>query len=148
VQNGLGEPGPLLVSLGQFADRAVEHVLDAGGAHRVVQRRAPLRSLQLAEAGHEVQVLGNQHVGVERIVFREVADAAFGLPPGCRKRGPVEKDLPAVGLVVLRNHPHRGGFPGPVGSEETDDLSAVHGKAHAVHRGHFSEALGNALQSQ
>ena len=60
---------------------------------------------------HELQVLGDIHLLVEGVIFRQVADTRGG------------GDGTGVGRPETDEDLHEGGFAGTVGSQQTNDLA-------------------------
>jgi hypothetical protein len=148
VQNRGREADALAEALGQLADRAVEHGLEARGRDRVVDRRLARRARQLSQPSHEVQVFRDQHLRVERVVLGEVPKAALGIAASLLERHAVEPNGPGVGLEELGDHPHGGGLPGAVRPEEADHLPAIHLEGQLVHGRDAAEPFGHPVEGE
>src|SRR5581483_9252750 len=128
----------------RITERPVIDALDARRRDRVVEGAARRRTPQPAQLGDEAEIVADEHVGVERVVLGEIPDAALRLAPRLGERHAVEADLARVRLVVLRDHPHRGGLARAVGPEEPHHLAAVHLERRVVHGGDAVESLGDS----
>ena len=110
-----------------------------------VRRSAPA---DVPQAGHVVQPLGDQHLGVEGIVLGEVADPPLGFASAVGQRHAVEADGAGVRLEVLGDHPHRGGLAGPVGAQEAHHLSAIHPEGDLIYGGDAVKPLGDSFERE
>ena len=146
VQDGRGEPGPLPKALGQLADRPMKDRFEPGGRDRFIHRAAALIGVEVTQPADEVEILGGQHLAVERVVLGQVADPSLGFTACVAKESPVQPDGAGIGLVVLGNHPHGGGFASPIGAEEPYHLTAVDLTGDGIHRHDAVEALGNPVE--
>ena len=148
VENRRGKAHALAEPLRELADGPVEDGLEPRRGHRFVDRALARRAVEVAKAAHEVQVLRDQHFGVERVVFREVADPSLGLASSLFERNAVEPDGAGVGLDELGDHAHGGGFPRAVRPKESDHLTAIHLKGHLLHGFDAAEALRNPIENE
>ena len=148
MEDRLRQAHALPVALGQLADRPVVHALDARRSHGRVEPLLPHGTRELAQVGDEGEVVGDEHVTVQRVVLGEVADAAFRLARGVGHGDAVQADGPGVRLDVLGDHAHRGGLAGAVGAEEAHHLAAVDREGRLVHRDDAVKPFGNALEAQ
>ena len=148
VQDRLRQADPLAVSLRELSDGPVVDVRDPGPRDGILERALALGAGEPAQVGDEIEIVGDQHVAVERVVLGEVADALFGRAPQLGHGLPVEEHLPAVGLEILRDHAHRRGLARAVGAEKAHHLAAVDGERHTVHSGDISESLGDVRQRE
>ena len=94
----------------------------------------------------KVEPLRHQHLGVERIVLRQVADPALGLAPPVGEGHAVQLDGAGVGLEVLSDHPHGGGLAGPVGAQKSHHLPAIHPEGDFVNGGEAVEPFGDSVE--
>ena len=132
----------------KLADGTVEHRLQSGSRHRLIHRASPLGGRQLTESPHKIEVLRNQHFDVERIVFGEIAEPAFGLASGIIQVDAVEPDGPGVRLDELGDHAHGGGLAGAIGPEEAYHLAAIHLEGDLIDGGDTAESLGNPVEGK
>ena len=148
MENGGGEPDPLAKALGELPDGAMVDLLDSRRGDRLVQAAPESRPPHRPQAAHEVQVFGDQHLVVQRVVLRQVSDPLLGRPPGLGQGRAIQPDGPGIGLEVLGDHAHGGGLPGAVGPEKADHLPAIHGERHIIHGWNAVEALGNPFERE
>src|ERR1035441_3449916 len=79
------------------------------------------------------------------------ADVPPHLRRGAPQVDPGDRGLAAVRADQRGQHPERGRLPGAVGTEETEDLAALHGEVHAadrVDRGGLAATLGPVRLAQ
>src|ERR1700689_4319206 len=103
----------------------MRHVGQAANVEHVLERRLDLRTRDIAEFGYEPEIGLDPHVGIERRIFRQVADFAARLE---RLREYVESvnQHGAGGRGhVAGDDPHRSGLAGAVGAEKTEDGTAL-----------------------
>ena len=79
VDERLRQPDALPVALRQLRAVPIGHVGDVRALHHARHPRLALAGRDALDAGDEVEVLADRHVGVERRRFRQVAGAALGL---------------------------------------------------------------------
>src|SRR6478672_3798283 len=148
VKNGSGEPYSLTEAFRQLANGPMEYRLNARRGHSLVDREIPLPAQQGSESGYKVEVLGHEHLDIEGVVFGEEADPALGVPSGLIQGHAIQLNAARVRLEVLGDHPHCGGLPRPVGSEEAHHLPAVNREADAVNGGDPIKSLGDAFKGK
>src|SRR6266699_2335387 len=77
--------------------------------------------------------------------LRHEANAPPHLRGGAPQVHPGDRGVAAVRADQRGQHPERGRLAGPVGAEEAEDLTALHGEVHAADRidiGDLAAALG------
>ena len=141
TENGLGQPNPLAIALGQVPDEPAGYLLKPGELHRLLNVLGPLRFGQLLELGAEVQILTDGHVGVKRRLIRQVADAPLGLLGLFQNVVAVDDDLTLRGGQIAGDHIHRGRFAGTVQTQQTADLLRLNGQVQVVYRSLRAVAL-------
>lgn len=145
AQQGLGDPHPLLIALGQGGDAAAGHTLDSGLTDHLVDLPLQFRPTQALGLSNEPQVLLRRLVHVERRLFREIADQPFGLLRLLKNVVAVNANGPLCGGQAAGHDVHGGGFPRAVGTKKAVDLSAVHSEAQIGDRCVAAIPLGQML---
>ena len=145
VEDRPGHARPLAVPLRDLADGPEEDVFQPCLLGRPADSRASFRVVEAAQPGDVFEELAHQHVLVERVRFRQVPHARLRRREVVGNRLAIEANRALVGLERPRQHAHRGRLPGPVGSQETDDLAPVHVEGGPVDRHNGSVALGHAF---
>lgn len=140
-EDGLGDADPLAVALRELADDSVSYPLEVTDLQHLVDPRTELASGYLLQPPAKIQVFRDPHILRQRVVFGQVADSPLHLVGTGRHWQAAEVDAPRGGREVTGQDAHRGGFAGPVGPEESDDLSPGHGEADVVHRGRATVGL-------
>jgi hypothetical protein len=148
MENGGREADPLAESLRELADGAVKHRLEASRGDRVIHGTPTLPGRQLPQARDEVQVFGDQHFDIERIVLRQVSDPALGLTASLVERDLVELDGARVRLDELGDHAHGSGFSGAVRAQESNNLPTIYLEGDLIDGGDAAEALGDAVEGE
>ena len=133
-----GQLHPLLVAAGQALDGVVGPVREVEPLEPAVGDRAGLVGPQAGEPGVVHEVVAHPHALVHPALGRHVPDAAAH---ALVDRRAVPLHASAIEGDETDDRPHGRGLPGAVGSEEADDLAALHGEAHPVERHHVAEAL-------
>ena len=75
----------------------------------------------------EVQEFPHVHLGIQRVVFGQVAHAPFECVVHCADVLPVEGHRAGICGQVAEDGAHEGGLAGAVGAEQSHDLPAGHG---------------------
>src|SRR3989442_401322 len=122
------------------------HALEPRARDRCVERLAAGESRELPQVGDEGEIVGHQHVRIQGIVFRQVADATLRLARRVGERHAGERDPARVRFVELGDHPHGRGLAGAVRAQEPHHLASIDRERHLVDGGHAVEALGHTLQ--
>jgi hypothetical protein len=131
VQDRLRETDAHTVTLGERVDALGGDFLEATEGQRAADALG--RVGEAAEVGGEAEEFTYGHLTVGGSAFRRVAEVLLGADGlvGDVEAGDVRGA--GVGAEVTGEHLHRGGFPGPVGSEKADDLAAVDGEGDVTH---------------
>ena len=146
-EDRLGQTHTLAVSLREVGDGPIVNLCDSRLLDGGVNPVPGLRGIDSAQPGHEGQELPDQHIVVQGIRFGKVSDAAACLRRVLVHGAAIDFDRSGVRLQGPRDQAHGGGLPGPVGTEEADDLPPIDGERDAVHGAYFAEALGDLLQA-
>ena len=141
-----GNTHTLTVALGQVADQALLHALQARAGRGVRHCGGTIRLFAGAlQLGNEQQILLHGHLLIQRRQLRQVTDAGLG-------RGGLVGDVVAVdfdravrGRNVAGNNVHGGRLARTVGAEQAIDAAILHGEADVVHRGVAAVALCQML---
>ena len=96
-------------------------------------RLPPPVAVDALDAGAEVEVLGDAHLGVEGAAFRHVADAAPHLDRVPEDIEAVDGRLAGRGGDVARQDAHGRALAGAVGAEKADDLALEHVERYVLH---------------
>ena len=126
----LCEPDSLAVAFGQLADRSFTDVLDAAFLHDMVDVRAAVRARHALEPGDEVEIARHRHVGVERDVLREIADAATHFDRLVEHAKASHVSLASCWRQEAREDAHRCRFTGAVRPEKAENLAFLGGERH------------------
>src|SRR4029453_4444836 len=128
----LREADALPVPLREGADQPVLDVGDRATVHHVGDPAPAIRPRHPLHLGHELEVGGDAHLGVEGHALRQIADPAPHL------QGLAEYVAPGdTGRAARRRHEtgenaHGRGFPGSVWSEEAHDLTRRDAERHVA----------------
>ena len=148
----LGKPHTLTVALGQVADQALLHALQARAGRGVRHCGGTIRLFAGAlQLGNEQQILLHGHLLIQRRQLRQVADAGLS-------RGGLVGDVVAVdfdravrGRNVAGNNVHGGRFARAVGAEQAEDLAVAHrkgqifnGRVHDAHKARQTARMSRA----
>ena len=133
AQQGLGQPHPLLIALGQVGDEPVGHRSRVRHLHHPVHLALPLPLGDPLEPGAEEQVFLHPHVGVEGGQLGQIADGPLGPLRVLGHAHPVHQNLARRGSQIARHQIHGGGFSRAVGPQKAIHLARFHRKAQVVH---------------
>ena len=128
----MGQPDPLLVSLGQFVNGFVHHIGQAAKLSQLFNARQPGVRIDTSDVGNIHQVIVNQHVLVKGRRLRQVShQLLYGqiiIPDG------QVFDLYASrgGFQKTGQHPQGGGFAGTVGPQQPQYLAFFDIKADLI----------------
>ncbi|MEO6987936.1 MAG: hypothetical protein ABI239_04740, partial [Aquihabitans sp.] len=129
AKEGQGQLHPLLVA----ARQGLNGVVSAAGQPQSLEPGVgPLPGLGTAaprQPGVVDEMIPHLHAWVHAPLGRHVAE----LPPGRSiEQLPVPGDGPGIEGDQAHDGPHRGGLPGPVGSQEAQDLASLHVEADLI----------------
>ena len=145
VDERLSETHALLVSLGELAAVPSADVGDARPLHHRLDAAATLVRRDALDLGDKRQIFGHGHIRVQRRRFRQVTGSTLGFDRLVEDIEPRDDSLAIRGGHVSRQDAHRGRFPGTVGPQESENLSALGAKAHVLDGGQAAEPLGEVL---
>ena len=128
----LSQTHTLLVTLGKVADNALLHVGDLHEAAYLIEMGA-LRKPALFQVVHEIKVLHDGHVKVQRRKLRQIADVLLCAHWILQDIDAVDERLSARGGEVAGQHIHRGGLSRAVRPQEAEYLAFTGGEADTVH---------------
>ena len=141
-----GNTHTLTVALGQVADQALLHALQARAGRGVLHCGGTIRLFAGAlQLGNEQQILLHGHILIQRRQLRQVADAGLGRGGLVGNVVAVDFDRAVRGRNVAGNNVHGGGLARAVGAEQAVDAAILHGEADVVHRGVAAVALCQML---
>src|SRR5207244_3152746 len=104
----VGQADALAVALGEGADELPADIGQPAALEHIVQALASLPAVDALDAGPEVEVFGDAHLGVERAVFRHVADPAADLDGVPEDVEAVDGGLARGGGQVAGQNAHGG----------------------------------------
>ncbi len=142
VDEGVGESHALAVAFREGADDLALDGGEAAGIHRLVHRGLRLAVDEPLEPGAEAEVFPDAQVGIERHVFRHVADAPTDLDGvlvdvvSRHRRGALGRGEEAG------EHAQGRALARAVRPEETDDLPLSHLEGNGVDGGAAGVAFG------
>ena len=134
AQQGLGNPHPLAVALGQVPDQPRHYVCQTSPPGCLFHLCSPLAPLDPFELCGKGQILFDRHLGIEGRCLRQVPDAGFGCVGFLRQRVPFHRHCAAGGCKVSGDDVHDGGFACSIGAQQAIDLAILHGKRQITHR--------------
>ena len=141
VQDGDRQGEPLLEPQGELSRRRVQVRAQAEAFREFVDPGACPVSGKVEDLGMEIEVLPDRQLAVEREGLRHVADPiAGGQVVGVHGLAE-ELRLALGGGEKAGEHLHRGGLAAAIRAEESEDLAAADGEAHAIDGGEAAEAL-------
>ena len=139
VNESVGETHPLTVSFGKGLDHLATDIGQAAGFHHFPESLAEPASRKTSDRSPKTEILPDPHVGIERDVFRHVADLfanlegfpenVFAGNPGCSRRGRQESG----------EHPESGRFAGAIGPKKAHDFAT------GDFKGYFVDCLVRAI---
>ncbi len=133
----------LLVALAQLFQPAAPAVGDAENLEPVADLPVGLPPLHAEEPREEQQLVAHPHLLVEAAFLREVAEAA---PRLLVDGGPAPPDGAPVRTDDVQHQAHSGRLTGPVGAQETEDLSFGDAEGQVVDGDRLSEGLADSLE--
>src|SRR5208282_6936863 len=92
-----------------------------------------------------IQIAFHAHFRVERRVLWQVTDAFAHFERIFEDVETRQPGRPAGGRQEAREDAHRGGLPGSVGAEETQDFAFIHAKGNLVHGANGAVLLGEVF---
>ena len=146
VNQRLCEAHPLAKALGQLADRLADHVSEARLVDDSSDAGLKVAAHQAAHFSREVEILQHQHLGVERRVFRQVADGLSNRDGVFEDVRPGDSCGAPGGCDEARQDLHRRGLPGTVGPEEADDLATIDFESGIAERSDRAVVLGQVTR--
>jgi hypothetical protein len=147
VQDGLREPDPLPVALGQLPAMTVRHVIDPRALHRCLDplfafaRRQPLG----LDARDKLQILAHRHFGVERRRFRKVSGPALGLDGLVEDVEAGDHRLASRRRHVAGEDAHGRRLAGAVRAQKAEDFSTLDPEGEVIDRRDAAISLGEVL---
>ncbi len=145
VDQGRGQLDALLVAVGQRLDLDGDLVRHPQAVQPGACGLAGVDAAQTVQLAQILELLPDEHPGVQAALFGHVAEpAAVRLPD----RMAAPPDLAGVEVGEAEDGPHGGGLAGPVRPEEADDLPGGHREGETVEGGHRSEVAPQPLELQ
>ena len=122
VQQGLGQPHPLLVALRELADGLLEHEVEGADLDDRLDAVPERPRGHLAGLAEEAEQLERRHVGVERPVLGQVAEPLRRLDALLPHVEPGDRGAARARREKAGEHAHQGGLAGPVRPQEGHHL--------------------------
>ncbi len=145
MDQGLSETDSLTVTLGKLVDELLPNVRDLTPLDDRFDAPVYSRATESFDAGHELQVIEDRHLGIKRRCFRQIADPALDVE---RRLEDVEtryRRRAFCGWYEACEDSHGGGFACSVWSQESQDLPLANLEAHVVDGLNPSKRLRNAF---
>ena len=141
-----GERQPLTDSQRQIQRSLVEIVSETEPSDQLGDARLRLFGAQMVEVRMKFEVLLDRKLRVERERLRHVADAIAGTHVA-RLQGLAEQQRLAVARRQQPGqHFHRRRLAAAVRAEKAEDLAALDGEVHAVHRREVAKSTGEVAR--
>ena len=125
VNQRLRQADALSIALGELAANSMRHVGEAANLEHVLERGFDLRARDVAQLRDEAQIGLDAHVGIERRIFRQVADLAARLERLRENIESVDQHGARGRRHIAGDDAHRGGLAGAVGAEKAEDRTAL-----------------------
>ena len=145
VDDRLRQADALPVAFRQLRAQSVRHVGDSDARHHLPDSLAPPGGRHALDPRHEIQILFDRHVGIERRGFRQVAGPALGFDRLLEHVEPGDHGLAIGRRHVAGQNPHRRRLAGAVRAQEAEDFAALDAKADVVDGGDPAVLLGEVL---
>src|SRR6187402_2013460 len=126
VNDRLRKAGAMTKSFRQRLDALVQNGTEKTHLDYAFDRARFLRSAKTAQLSGEVQKPAHRHVAVGRRIFREVTDEAFHCDRVLLDLESADYDIAFGWWNETGEHPHRGGFAGPIRAEKPEHLATLH----------------------
>ena len=139
VNQCLGDSYALLIAAGEALDELVALVFEAGFFDGVLDAAFRVYRRHIFYARDEIEIGVHGHVGIERRIFWEIADAAADFDRIGVDIEAGDACGAAGGGHEARQDAHRGGFPGAVGTEKTEDFALIYFEGDMIDRGFVAE---------
>ena len=145
VEDRRGQAHPLAIALGERADDLAAHLAQQATLDRLPHRPPALVAAQPLELAAVAQVLAHPHLGIERHVFRKVAET-----PACRRSltqevAPLQENPATRGWQEAGDHPQGRRLAGPVWTQDADDLAVSDLERHVVDGSEIAEPTAQVL---
>ena len=139
-----GQRHALLLPARQLVRAPPAHVAELHELEGLGHSGADLVAAHLLHAQTEADVVGDGHVGEQRVVLEHGVDRAL---VGQKRAHVVAKDPQAAvgGEVEPGDHAQRRGLAAARRAEQGEELAVADGEVEAVDGGHLAEALGDAV---
>src|SRR6185437_6332697 len=109
-----------------MADDAMAHIAQPAALDDIINALSAIGAIHLSKPAAEIEIFLDLHFGIKRHVFRQIAQAfahLFGLVKNVES---IDSCAATGRRHVTGEHADGGGFPGPIGPEESDHLSFAH----------------------
>ncbi len=131
MDQGLGQPNPLPVSLGQLTNFLVFLGIEATYADHFNNLGRNHLLWYSLEPGAKFKVFYDAHILIKRVVFRQITNAFFQFT---RLHGfSTNFNISLIHGNEIGDHLHGGGFPRTVRSKKAKNLSSIDFKRNVVH---------------
>ena len=140
-----GEAQLLLHAARELAGEACAELAHAGSGQQPVRALFANMAGTSNRVGVETDVLVDREVLVETEPLRHVADMLLALLGVRHDVDAVDDDVAAVRLHHAGQHPHGRGLAGAVGTDQAENLAAIHRETETIHGGNGSEPLGQPI---
>ena len=135
-----GERHPLALTSRELRRLALEQVLEAEDARRLLHEAVPLGRRDAARLERELHVPPHRHVRVQRVALEDHGDVAVLRLDVVDLAAP-DLDGAFGRLLEAGDHAQRGRLPAAGRPEQDEELLVGHLQGEVVDRGHVGEAL-------
>ncbi len=141
MNDGLSEANALAIAFGKFAEDFVLYVGNGAAIEDTSDAIGEIGAAESLELARELEIFGGTHFKIERGRLGKVADAALHFEGILENVVARHGGRACCGPEEAGEHTHRGGLPGSIGAEKTDDLSLLHFEGDVVNGGVASVPL-------
>jgi len=146
AEQGLREPQPLPVSFRELADLLPHDRFQVTGRRHALHLAGEGGATHALDLGDESQVRAHVERVVQWRALGHVADATGGLDVLGGHIVPGHRHSPGGGRGEAGDQSHGRRLASTVGTEEADDLAAIHGEGHVADDGVRAVPLGDGLE--
>jgi hypothetical protein len=144
VQQHLRHAGALAVAFGELLDRLFDDRFQGAAGHHGVDALLQVGAGEAAGASEEFQQAERRHVGVERAVFGQIAEALGGGDPVGGHVQPGDARGAGAGREIAGKDLHGGGLTCAIGAQKGGHLALRDGESDVANGGEVSIEFAEA----